>query len=139
MPFLSSLNQPDLETRDRTIRRLHKSGRVSIKNIAKRFDITIVRVRQIIRGGILRPGKPSIDPTREPLPIEALTKRERLYFDLFCQGFAAKDIALQMDARVSRIYELRDKVLRKFNLCTEMQLIVYAVRQGWITQEFGRR
>jgi len=68
-------------------------------------------------------------------PFQELTKREKEILQLVVQGFTSKQIAEQLNLSQRTIDHHRSNLLRKFNRKNSIDLVNYAVRNGFVTSE----
>lgn len=61
-----------------------------------------------------------------------LTPREQEIVKLIAQGFISKEIADQLNITVHTVYTHRKKILRKLNVRSASELVLYAANQGLI-------
>ena len=65
----------------------------------------------------------------KPLP---LTEREIEIVKLTAQGLLAKEIASQLRLSLHTVYTHRKNIMRKLNINSATELVLYAVNQGWV-------
>lgn len=68
-------------------------------------------------------------------PFQELTKREKEILQLVVQGFTSKQMAKQLNLSQRTIDHHRSNLLRKFNRKNSVDLVNYAVRNGFVTSE----
>lgn len=68
-------------------------------------------------------------------PFQELTKREKEILQLVVQGFTSKQMAEQLNLSQRTIDHHRSNLLRKFNRKNSVDLVNYAVRNGFVTSE----
>jgi len=68
-------------------------------------------------------------------PFQELTKREKEILQLVVQGFTSKQMAGQLNLSQRTIDHHRSNLLRKFNRKNSIDLVNYAVRNGFVTSE----
>ena len=68
-------------------------------------------------------------------PFHELTKREKEILQLVVQGFTSKQMAGQLNLSQRTIDHHRSNLLRKFNRKNSIDLVNYAVRNGFVTRE----
>jgi DNA-binding NarL/FixJ family response regulator len=68
-------------------------------------------------------------------PFQELTKREKEILQLVVQGFTSKQMAKQLNLSQRTIDHHRSNLLRKFNRKNSIDLVNYAVRNGFVTSE----
>jgi DNA-binding NarL/FixJ family response regulator len=68
-------------------------------------------------------------------PFQELTKREQEILQLVVQGFTSKQMAGQLNLSQRTIDHHRSNLLRKFNRKNSVDLVNYAVRNGFVTSE----
>lgn len=68
-------------------------------------------------------------------PFQELTKREKEILQLVVQGFTSKQMATQLNLSQRTIDHHRSNLLRKFNRKNSVDLVNYAVRNGFVTSE----
>ncbi|MFT5725987.1 MAG: DNA-binding NarL/FixJ family response regulator [Desulforhopalus sp.] len=68
-------------------------------------------------------------------PFQELTKREKEILQLVVQGFTSKQMAEQLNLSQRTIDHHRSNLLRKFNRKNSVELVNYAVRNGFVTSE----
>jgi len=68
-------------------------------------------------------------------PFQELTKREKEILQLVVQGFTSKQMAGQLNLSQRTIDHHRSNLLRKFNRKNSIDLVNYAVRNGFVTRE----
>ena len=68
-------------------------------------------------------------------PFQELTKREKEILQLVVQGFTSKQMAEQLSLSQRTIDHHRSNLLRKFNRKNSVDLVNYAVRNGFVTSE----
>lgn len=66
-------------------------------------------------------------------PFQELTKREKEILQLVVQGFTSKQMAEQLNLSQRTIDHHRSNLLRKFNRKNSVDLVNYAVRNGYVT------
>ncbi|MEM1328151.1 MAG: response regulator transcription factor [Bacteroidota bacterium] len=69
--------------------------------------------------------------TQTEKPPSVLTPREQEILHLIAQGFISKQIADQLHIAVHTVYTHRKRILRKLQLKSAAELVVYAVNQGF--------
>ena len=75
-------------------------------------------------------------PSRRASPIDLLTDREREVLDLIGRARATADIASQMKIAVSTVRKHRENMMRKLDLHTTAEIILYVVLHR---DEMGRK
>lgn len=68
-------------------------------------------------------------------PFQELTKREKEILQLVVQGFTSKQMAEQLNLSQRTIDHHRSNLLRKFNRKNSVDLVNYAVRNGFVTSD----
>lgn len=68
-------------------------------------------------------------------PFQELTKREKEILQLVVQGLTSKKMAEQLNLSQRTIDHHRSNLLRKFNRKNSVDLVNYAVRNGFVTNE----
>ena len=68
-------------------------------------------------------------------PFQELTKREKEILQLVVQGLTSKQMAEQLNLSQRTIDHHRSNLLRKFNRKNSIDLVNYAVRNGFVTSE----
>lgn len=68
-------------------------------------------------------------------PFQELTKREKEILQLVVQGLTSKKMAEQLNLSQRTIDHHRSNLLRKFNRKNSVDLVNYAVRNGFVTTE----
>jgi len=68
-------------------------------------------------------------------PFQELTKREKEILQLVVQGLTSKQMAEQLNLSQRTIDHHRSNLLRKFNRKNSVDLVNYAVRNGFVTSE----
>jgi len=68
-------------------------------------------------------------------PFQEMTKREKEILQLVVQGFTSKQMAEQLNLSQRTIDHHRSNLLRKFNRKNSVDLVNYAVRNGFVTSE----
>lgn len=68
-------------------------------------------------------------------PFQELTKREKEILQLVVQGLTSKQMAEQLNLSQRTIDHHRSNLLRKFNRKNSVDLVNYAVRNGFVTTE----
>jgi len=72
---------------------------------------------------------PDTSETLEPLPV---TPREVEIIQLTAQGLTAKETASKLNLSTHTIYTHRKNIMRKLNIKSNSELVLYAVREGLI-------
>ncbi|WP_420387961.1 DNA-binding response regulator [Roseivirga sp.] len=67
-----------------------------------------------------------------PNPME-LSDREMQVIRYVAKGFSSEDIAAELNVSIHTVNSHRKNVLKKLGLKSPTELIVYALRQGWVT------
>lgn len=67
-----------------------------------------------------------------PNPME-LSDREMQVIRYVAKGFSSEDIATELNVSIHTVNSHRKNVLKKLGLKSPTELIVYALRQGWVT------
>ncbi len=62
-----------------------------------------------------------------------LTEREIEIVQLIAKGFIAKEIATLLHLSTHTIYTHRKNIMKKLNLKSSSELVLYAVQQGWVS------
>ena len=68
-------------------------------------------------------------------PFQQMTKREKEILQLVVQGFTSKQMAEQLKLSQRTIDHHRSNLLRKFNRKNSVDLVSYAVRNGFVPSE----
>jgi DNA-binding NarL/FixJ family response regulator len=68
-------------------------------------------------------------------PLQELTKREKEVLQLVVQGFTSRKMAAHLNLSQRTIDHHRSNLLRKFNRKNSVDLVNYAVRNGFVTIE----
>jgi DNA-binding NarL/FixJ family response regulator len=68
-------------------------------------------------------------------PLQELTKREKEVLQLVVQGFTSRKMAEHLNLSQRTIDHHRSNLLRKFNRKNSVDLVNYAVRNGFVTLE----
>lgn len=68
-------------------------------------------------------------------PFQELTKREKEILQLVVQGLTSKQMAEQLNLSQRTIDHHRSNLLRKFNRKNSVDLVNYAMRNGFVTTE----
>lgn len=68
-------------------------------------------------------------------PFQELTKREKEILQLVVQGYTSKKMAEHLNLSQRTIDHHRSNLLRKFNRKNSVDLVNYAVRNGFVTTE----
>ena len=68
-------------------------------------------------------------------PFQELTKREKEILQLVVQGLTSKQMAEKLNLSQRTIDHHRSNLLRKFNRKNSVDLVNYAVRNGFVTTE----
>lgn len=71
--------------------------------------------------------------TEKKSPFHELTKREQEVLQMVVQGYTSKKMAEQLDLSQRTIDHHRSNLLRKFNRKNSIDLVNYAVRNGFIS------
>ena len=69
------------------------------------------------------------DEEKTPLPV---TAREIEIIQLTAQGLTAKEVASQLTLSTHTIYTHRKNIMRKLNIKSNSELVLYAVREGLV-------
>lgn len=73
--------------------------------------------------------------TERKSPFQELTKREKEILQLVVQGYTSRKMAEQLNLSQRTIDHHRSNLLRKFNRKNSVDLVNYAVRNGFVTVE----
>jgi DNA-binding NarL/FixJ family response regulator len=76
--------------------------------------------------GYLRPDKSTGKPTLE------LTLREREVVQLLAEGYVTKEVAIMLKVSVKTIETHRANIMRKLNIHSVAELVLYAVRNNLV-------
>ncbi len=68
-------------------------------------------------------------------PFQEMTKREKEILQLVVQGFTSKQMAEQLNLSQRTIDHHRSNLLRKFDRKNSVDLVNYAVRNGFVTSD----
>ena len=90
-----------------------------------RFYFT-ARVSNMVLEGYLRPDKSTGKPTLE------LTFREREVVQLLAEGYVTKEVAMMLGVSVKTIETHRANIMRKLNIHSVAELVLYAVRNNLV-------
>lgn len=90
-----------------------------------RFYFT-ARVSNMVLEGYLRPDKSTGKPTLE------LTFREREVVQLLAEGYVTKEVAMMLAVSVKTIETHRANIMRKLNIHSVAELVLYAVRNNLV-------
>jgi DNA-binding NarL/FixJ family response regulator len=82
------------------------------------------------------PGLPLPDENCSPLP---LTPRETDILRLVAQGFIAKEIAEILNLSTHTIYTHRKNILKKLNIHSSSELLLYALNNGLVESDFNKK
>jgi DNA-binding NarL/FixJ family response regulator len=63
-------------------------------------------------------------------PLSSLTSREREILNLIGQGCSTSDIANELHIKVSTVRKHRENLMRKLDLHTTAEIVLFAVRRG---------
>lgn len=75
---------------------------------------------------------PPVEPPAEPpLPLDALTPRERQVLPLVAEGLSSKEIARQLGISPKTVEIHRTNILRKLDVKSSRELIYRFVSRGW--------
>jgi len=77
----------------------------------------------------------SKDAESEKSTTPALTERESEIVQLIAKGFIAKEISSLLNLSVHTIYTHRKNVMRKLELSSTSELVLYAVKTGLVNSE----
>lgn len=87
------------------------------------------RVSEMVLGGYLGRGVSAADHS-ESLP--ALTPREREVVQLLAEGKSSKEVATHLDLSVKTAETHRSNIMRKLNLHSVSELVLYAVKNNMV-------
>jgi DNA-binding NarL/FixJ family response regulator len=87
------------------------------------------RVAEMVLGGYLGRGEPTADG-KSSLP--ALTPREREVVQLLAEGKSTKEVACHLDLSVKTAETHRSSIMRKLNLHSVSELVLYAIKNNMI-------
>lgn len=73
--------------------------------------------------------------TEKKSPFQELTKREKEILQLVVQGYTSRKMAEHLNLSQRTIDHHRSNLLRKFNRKNSVDLVNYAVRNGFVTTE----
>ena len=102
-----------------------QDGREAVDN--KTFFTS--RVAEMVLGGYLGRGEPTADG-KSSLP--ALTPREREVVQLLAEGRSTKEVACDLDLSVKTAETHRSNIMRKLNLHSVSELVLYAIKNNMI-------
>ena len=71
------------------------------------------------------------EPAAPPLPLDALTRRERQVLPLVAEGLSSKEIARQLAISPKTVEIHRTNIIRKLDVKSSRELIYRFVSQGW--------
>jgi DNA-binding NarL/FixJ family response regulator len=100
----------------------------------------IAAIRAVIRGGsYFSPtvAREIVAHVRDPRPagdqpFSILSKREREVLHLIAEGYAAKEVATQLNISTKTVEAHRTSLMRKLGVRKATELVRYAVRHGLI-------
>ncbi|MFM7129104.1 MAG: response regulator [bacterium] len=72
---------------------------------------------------------------REPMPIKALSQREYEILRLLARGYIMKEIGRATGLSIKTIDTYKRRSFAKLGLRSRVELLKYAVRQGWLNDE----
>jgi DNA-binding NarL/FixJ family response regulator len=75
---------------------------------------------------------PSRRPAKTGAPADRLTPREREVVQLVAEGWTSKDIAVELGLSVKTAHAHRANVMRKLDLHSVSELVLYAVRNKFV-------
>lgn len=75
--------------------------------------------------------------TEKKSPFHELTKREKEVLQMVVEGYTSKKMAEQLDLSQRTIDHHRSNLLRKFNRKNSVDLVNYAVRNGFVSGDFS--
>jgi DNA-binding NarL/FixJ family response regulator len=87
------------------------------------------RVAEMVLGGYLGRGEPTADG-KSSLP--PLTPREREVVQLLAEGKSTKEVACHLDLSVKTAETHRSNIMRKLNLHSVSELVLYAIKNNMI-------
>jgi DNA-binding NarL/FixJ family response regulator len=87
------------------------------------------RVAEMVLGGYLGRDEPTADG-KSSLP--ALTPREREVVQLLAEGKSTKEVACDLDLSVKTAETHRSNIMRKLNLHSVSELVLYAIKNNMI-------
>ena len=87
------------------------------------------RVAQMVLGGYLGRGEPTADGKSS---LAALTPREREVVQLLAEGKSTKEVACHLDLIVKTAETHRSNIMRKLNLHSVSELVLYAIKNNMI-------
>ncbi|MGB3209912.1 MAG: response regulator transcription factor [Desulforhopalus sp.] len=73
--------------------------------------------------------------TEKKSPFQELTKREKEILQLVVQGYTSKKMAERLNLSQRTIDHHRSNLLRKFNKKNSVDLVNYAIRNGFVTAD----
>ncbi len=78
-----------------------------------------------------------LERAEEQYPVSnvSLTRREKEILQLLAKGLSNNDIAKQLIISIKTVETHRTNMANKFNVKGKADLILYAMRQGWVTVE----
>lgn len=85
------------------------------------------RVAEMVLGGYLGRGVSAADRS---LSLRALTPREREVVQLLAEGKSSKEVATHLDLSVKTAETHRSNIMRKLNLHSVSELVLYAVKNN---------
>ena len=87
------------------------------------------RVAEMVLGGYLGRNRP---PTEGEVALPTLTPREREIVQLLAEGMSTKEVASHFNLSVKTAETHRSNIMRKLNLHSISELVLYAVRNNMI-------
>jgi DNA-binding NarL/FixJ family response regulator len=87
------------------------------------------RVAEMVLGGYLGRGVPAAD---RDVSLPALTPREREVVQLLAEGKSSKEVATHLDLSVKTAETHRSNIMRKLNLHSVSELVLYAVKNNMV-------
>jgi DNA-binding NarL/FixJ family response regulator len=68
-------------------------------------------------------------------PLSALTSREKEILGLIGRGSSTSEIAAELNIKVSTVRKHRENLMRKLDLHTTAEIVLFAVRRGVLKEE----
>lgn len=99
----------------------------AVEAIQHRGTFFTSRVAELVLDGYLNPGRAT---TLEPIVKNRLTPREREVVQLLAEGKTSKEVAAVLNLSVKTTETHRTNIMRKLDLHSVADLILYAVRNG---------